>query len=89
MAKSADNAGFDLLGYATQGAFLLSAGLLDKIATDLPTKAQLMLAQEVKKLSMPHEMGELFKVLALSKDYAEALSGFSQQNNQHRLVEVK
>lgn len=89
MASSAKHAGFDLMAYTTQGEFLLSAGLLDKIATDLAVKEQLMLAHEVKKLSMPHEMGELFKVLAFSQNYTRSLSGFSQQNKLHRLVEVK
>ena len=84
-ANTAQRAGFELAAYATQAAFLLSAGLLDNIAFDLPVELQLSLSQEVKKLTMPHEMGELFKVLALSKNYPHSMSGFSQQNNVHRL----
>ena len=85
VAQAALEADFTLAGYATQGAYLLSAGVLDLIPLDAPMKEQLEFAQEVKKLTMPHEMGELFKVLALGKGYREPLSGFRQQNNIHRL----
>ncbi len=85
IALAAKHAGFGLAGYATQGAFLLSTGVLDRIPLDAPVKQQLELAQQLKKLTLPHEMGELFKVLALSKDYAFELSGFAQQNHLNRL----
>ncbi len=62
VALAAQQAGFDVAGYATQGAFLLSTGLLDRMALDASIKIQLELAQQVKKLTLPHEMGELFKV---------------------------
>ena len=88
ITNSAKVAGFEPLGYATQAAFLLSLGLLDKLPCDLSVEAQLTISQEVKKLTMPHEMGELFKVLALGKNYTAPLRGFSQQNNLFRLAEV-
>ncbi len=87
ITNSANAAGLEPLGYATQAAFLLSLGLLDKFPSDLSTEAQLSLSREIKKLTMPHEMGELFKVLALGKNYSTPLSGFSQQNNLFRLEE--
>ncbi|MCY4313033.1 MAG: hypothetical protein OXD44_04940 [Gammaproteobacteria bacterium] len=37
----------------------------------------LEITQQIKKLTLPHEMGELFKVLALSKNYPCRLAGFS------------
>jgi SAM-dependent MidA family methyltransferase len=85
IALAAKRAGFSLAGYATQGAFLLSTGVLDRIPLDASVKQQLELAQELKKLTLPHEMGELFKVLALTKGYAFDLSGFAQQNHLYRL----
>ena len=85
VASAAECAGFDLAGYATQGAFLLSTGLLERIPLDASVKQQLELAQQIKKLTLPHEMGELFKVLALRKNYAPELSGFEQQNYLNRL----
>jgi len=85
IALAALRAGFDLAGYATQGAFLLSTGLLDRMAPDASVKEQLELAQQVKKLTLPHEMGELFKVLALTKNFTQPLRGFEQQNHLNRL----
>jgi len=85
VALAAQRAGFDLAGYATQGTFLLSTGLLDRLALDAPVKVQLELAQQVKKLTLPHEMGELFKVLALTKNFTKPLCGFEQQNHLNRL----
>jgi SAM-dependent MidA family methyltransferase len=46
----------------------------------------LSLGAEIKKLTMPHEMGELFKVIALSKDIDEQLIGFRNRNQSGRLV---
>ncbi len=85
IARAAHAAGLVLEGYATQGGFLLSAGLLDNIQLDATARQQLQLAQQVKKLTMPHEMGELFKVLALSRGFEGELSGFAQQNYAYKL----
>lgn len=61
IALAAQEAGLDVLGYASQGRFLINAGLLhfgDEVS--LPERLQL------PKLVNEHEMGELFKVLALA-----------------------
>ncbi|MEE9447067.1 MAG: SAM-dependent methyltransferase [Arenicellales bacterium] len=85
MALAAKESGFEVTGYATQGAFLLALGLLDKIDLNATMQAQIESAQQVKKLTMPHEMGELFKVLALMKNSNQNLTGFNQQNHVQRL----
>lgn len=65
MAQAGESAGLDLLGYASQGRFLLDAGLLELMAPMTPgTPEYLRAAQAVQKLVQPHEMGELFKVMA-------------------------
>ena len=50
---------------------------------------QLRLSQEVKKLTLPHEMGELFKAIAfcrqLSFNSEKPLSGFANNDQRHRL----
>ncbi|WP_424947713.1 class I SAM-dependent methyltransferase [Candidatus Spongiihabitans sp.] len=43
------------------------------------------LAQEIKTLTLPHQMGELFKVITLAKNYSVPLSGFAMHNHQGRL----
>ena len=91
MARAGIDSGLDLVGYCDQANFLLSCGLIDILA-DLQTagglenKEMLSLSAEVKKLTMPHEMGELFKVIALSKDIDEELIGFRNKNQTGRLV---
>ena len=71
-AVAAHEAGFEILGYTTQGWFLLNLGLAQRMeASDLATRT---LAQ---KLVLEHEMGELFKVLGLCKGEQWAARGFA------------
>ncbi|WP_423908437.1 class I SAM-dependent methyltransferase [Candidatus Spongiihabitans sp.] len=92
------DADLQVMGYCGQGGFLLSLGLLENFeaiqnnATQNNTAANPhsisrshTLAQEIKKLTLPHQMGELFKVIALAKNYPGQLSGFTMQNHSGRL----
>ncbi|MCP4470611.1 MAG: SAM-dependent methyltransferase [Gammaproteobacteria bacterium] len=70
-ADAAEASGFDITGLIEQGQFLLANGLLDeaqRCAGDSEPMAQLAISQQVAKLSLPQEMGEKFKVLALQKN---------------------
>jgi SAM-dependent MidA family methyltransferase len=60
LALSAQDAGMTVLGYTTQAHFLIISGLLDLLED--ASQAERAMAQ---KLITEHEMGELFKVLAL------------------------
>ena len=64
-ALAAQDAGLAVLGYTSQGRFLLNCGVLDAL---LPVNEAQALRDNsfVHKLVMEHEMGELFKVLALA-----------------------
>ena len=79
-ALAAQEAGLDVLGYATQGRFLLNCGLLLK-AED----ATLISRGQIAKLINEHEMGELFKVLALGKGLDLELIGFASGDRSHTL----
>jgi SAM-dependent MidA family methyltransferase len=70
MALAAQDAGLDVLGYMTQAAFLLAAGIGELLLATDPQDALRYLPQSkaVQKLLSPAEMGELFKVLILGKD---------------------
>lgn len=83
---AADAAGLTLGGYTSQGQFLLNCGILDLLAA-LPSESldYVRAAGAVNKLVMPHEMGELFKVMALSKGMDAPLSGFTQGDQSFRL----
>lgn len=80
-------AGLDLSGYAPQSHFLISLGLLSALdeSEHKSTQNHLERSQEIKKLTMPHEMGELFKVMALTKNFDQSLWGFSELNHASRL----
>jgi SAM-dependent MidA family methyltransferase len=79
--------GFNLAGYTTQAYFLLASGLEQMISASDPEQVRqhLELTQQVKKLTLPNEMGELFKVIGFAKAYNEPLRGFSLLNQQERL----
>lgn len=79
--------GMDVAGYTTQAAFLLANGLAELHAQQVTDDVaqQVSLSQQVKTLTLPSEMGDRFKVIALSKNYAEPLQGFSMLDLRNRL----
>lgn len=83
---AADAQGLDLLGYCNQGQFLLNCGILDALAA-LPqgTPDYLKASNMVGKLLMPHEMGELFKVIAVGRGLDAPLLGFASGDQSRRL----
>lgn len=83
IAKGAEQVGFDILGYTSQGDFLLQGGLLQLITNfeELPLQQRLLIAQQMKQLTLPHEMGELFKVIALSKNISIQLPAFKNNRS--------
>ena len=87
MAEAGTASGLALLGYTSQAAFLIGGGLEQLLAMSAPenTRAHLELTQQIKKLTLPHEMGELFKVMALGRGMSEPLPGFSVQDRRGRL----
>jgi SAM-dependent MidA family methyltransferase len=69
MALAAQDAGLPVLGYMSQAAFLLAAGIGELLLATDPEDALRYLPQSkaVQKLVSPAEMGELFKVLIVGK----------------------
>jgi SAM-dependent MidA family methyltransferase len=87
VAKAGTESGLHLLGYASQALFLLGCGLDDIAAriSQSDERAYLQFTNEVKKLTLPHEMGELFKVIALGRGLEIPLRGFRLQDRRARL----
>jgi SAM-dependent MidA family methyltransferase len=84
VAQAADSAGLDVLGFATQAAFLIGAGMESLLSTEMQLAAedlqrQAQLAGEARRLMLPGEMGEIFKAIALGRGFDSPLSGFSTQ----------
>jgi len=83
---AADAAGLDLLGYTSQGRFLLNCGILDLLAREQPGTLEYIRASgAINKMLMPHEMGELFKVIAIGRGIARPLLGFATGDQSRRL----
>ena len=80
LARAAENAALELLGYANQAQFLINCGITDLLAEENPAdpKRYLPAAAAAQKLLSPSEMGELFKVLAVGKGVKDSLMGFSR-----------
>jgi SAM-dependent MidA family methyltransferase len=88
LAEIAVEAGLHVAGYTNQAAFLLGCGLME-IAAEKSTddlKKQLVVSQQIQKLTQPHEMGELFKVMGLTKNLDINLIGFSMYDQRQRLL---
>jgi SAM-dependent MidA family methyltransferase len=80
MALAAQDAGADVLGYTNQANFLFNCGIdqwLSKADAVQRSRAQLLWAE--------HEMGELFKVLAIGRGLNLDPVGFSRGDRMHRL----
>lgn len=86
MARAAVNGGLEVLGYMSQAAFLLEAGLGDVLLRTPPSDKLRYLPQAnaVQKLTSPAEMGELFKVLVVGRN-AQLPENFHRQDRSHRL----
>ena len=86
-ARAAVASGFHLGGYTTQAHFLLANGLDELLAESDPHDVanHMALMQGVKRLTLPSEMGERFKVLGLLKDLEMNLQGFSLRDFCERL----
>ena len=79
IAECAIDAGLNLTGYTNQAFFLINSGITDLLRDTSPEdlRTYLPLSAQLQKLTSPAEMGELFKVIALSRT-AGPLSGFTR-----------
>lgn len=87
VAEAAVAADLQVSGYSSQAAFLIGAGLelcLQDALADNQDKL-LQFSSEIKRLTLPSEMGERFQVMALSKNYHTPLSGFTMGDQRHHL----
>ncbi len=80
IAVAAQEAGMATLGYATQGRFLVNCGI-----GPLMESASLQEQVAARRLVAEHEMGELFKVLALHQGPFWDAVGFREGDRTHTL----
>ena len=87
VAEAGLDAGLELAGYTTQAMFLANNGLEELFIQALETHPNnpYKLAQQIRTLSLPAEMGERFKVIAFNKGFTAALDGFRLASRKHYL----
>ena len=87
LAEAALESGLSVCGYATQAFFLMGCGLDQLLAESNPdnVRAHMQLVQGAKRLTLPSEMGERFKVLGLGRGLKQPIMGFRLQDLRGRL----
>ncbi len=87
IAEAASEVVLDVLGYTSQAAFLFDTGLmtLAKQYNATTDKETLVRNHAIQTLTSPAEMGELFKVIALGRNFEETLMGFKLMDRRYTL----
>ena len=80
IALAGQNSGLNVLGYTSQGRFLLNLGLAEAMA-----QASLAQRSQAQRLIAEHEMGELFKVVGFATHDDWPALGFAAGDRSHRL----
>jgi SAM-dependent MidA family methyltransferase len=80
IALAAQESGLTVLGYTSQARFLINCGLVDLLAA-----ASVGERANAQKLVNEHEMGELFKVIALARGCELDPIGFRSGDRSHML----
>ncbi len=78
IAGAAVDSGLEILGFQTQSQFLMGGGLEIEMRdfTEMPLQQQIELSGQIKTLTLPGEMGENFKCLALGRGEIDSPSAF-------------
>lgn len=86
IAEAAVAGGLDIAGFTTQAEFLLATGLLEACeGVDPASRRHAELTAQIKQLTLPSQMGEAVKVMALARGFDAALTGFSGRDLRPRL----
>lgn len=87
VAEAGFDAGLEVAGYTTQAQFLFNCGILGLLEQRGPQQSAdyIRAARAVQRLTTPQEMGELFKVLALTRGLDAPLLGFVRGDRTHTL----
>jgi len=85
VAEAAAAAGLQVAGFTTQAHFLIGCGLHELLPPDADERSRAEFGREAKLLTLPGEMGERFKAMALLRGAAGALTGFGAADHRRRL----
>ena len=85
LARVAENVGLEVNGFTTLAGFIVDTGLESLNLASLQASEQMSVTQQLNTLTSPSEMGELFKVMELSKNIEPDRLGFGSFDHMHRL----
>ena len=85
IAQAAFDAGMSLAGYTSQANFLLNCGVLELLDRDADALSRAKQNAALNQLTSPAEMGELFKVICMTRDIDAPLTGFMRGDRSHTL----
>jgi SAM-dependent MidA family methyltransferase len=80
VGEAALAAGLEVTGFNTQAAFLLGNGIEPMLSEPPDVAGRAKLAGEARRLMLPGEMGESFKVMAACRKLRKPLRGFAFQD---------
>ena len=87
IAEAATAAAMQLEGFTSQARFLVGCGI-DRLMSEIDTantRQFLQLSNEAKRLMLPGDMGERFKVIGFSRELPQGAKGFDSQDLRSRL----
>jgi len=87
IAEAASEIALDVLGYTSQAAFLFDTELMTLVEPyNATTDKEIIIRNHaIQTLTSPAEMGELFKVIALGRNFEENLMGFNRMDRRYTL----
>ena len=85
LARVAESVGLEVNGFTTLAGFIVDTGLESLDLASLQISEQMSVTQQLNTLTSPSEMGELFKVMELSKNVESDRLGFETLDHMHRL----
>lgn len=87
VATAAVRSGLQVSGYTSQAFFLLACGIAEMLQDQVQWSVaqQAEFSRQVKLLTLPGEMGERFKVMALGRHFDAEPLGFSMVDYRRRL----
>lgn len=85
LARVAETVGLEVNGFTTLAGFIVDTGLESLDLASLQVSEQMSVTQQLNTLTSPSEMGELFKVMELSKNIKPDRLGFETLDHMHRL----
>ena len=85
IAKVAEDSGLSVNGFTTLAGFIVDMASAEMEQSNASASEQLIFAQQMNMLTSPSEMGEIFKVMELTKGIESSQLGFRTLDHLHRL----